>query len=378
MQLFHNNFDASVPTYLDYDLIALINTLAYSFEEGLHLASSMLNAPFFIANTYDYICIRSQSTPVNDTIWDHISETGFCTSTIIESNKNIYTSIIPQVGKMIYYSPTEPTPRQRQLASYSAWIISQFGKENFHMPDFNNTTSSTLFFYLLNNQFDMIYHQSVNFSLDKLPHQLQILACHCNAANDSHIPELSKLCNHTKYITAHMNKYRLYLFAPLSVEQMNLLSDYLKKQDMYAGLSYPFQSYRKCNLYANQSIAALEESTSREFNNHLAQYEELFAFDVFRNFSSDVPLTQFRHPLFSYLKNYDKKNNSELYHTLMTYIEESGNSTETANALCVHRNTVLYRLRQITEITSYDIQDASHRASLQYAYILELALKKHD
>lgn len=94
------------------------------------------------------------------------------------------------------------------------------------------------------------------------------------------------------------------------------------------------------------------------------------------NYSSDIPLSNFRHPLFLHLEDYDRNNNSELYITLTAYIENSGNTQKTAKKLSIHRNTVLYRLRQITEISGYDVQAPSCRASLLYAMAVEQSLKK--
>ena len=76
-----------------------------------------------------------------------------------------------------------------------------------------------------------------------------------------------------------------------------------------------------------------------------------------------------------HLEEYDKRNHSDLYMTLIAYIENSGNTQETAKQILTHRNTVSYRLRQITEITGYDVQAPSLRASLLYAMAVEYSLE---
>ena len=55
------------------------------------------------------------------------------------------------------------------------------------------------------------------------------------------------------------------------------------------------------------------------------------------------------------LIDYDKSGNTELTKTLNTYLECSGNGTETAEKLFIHRNTLHYRIEKIEQITGYDL-----------------------
>ena len=364
--------------YLDYDLISLSNTLAYSFEEGLQLASSMLNAPFFITNLYDYVIIRSEGIRIDDPAWTNIAETRFCNHMVIKENKNIYSVMIPSIGKMVYYSVNEPTVRQRQLAKYIAWIVSQFGKEQFYVSNSSSTPKSTLLFHLLNDLYDVIDNQSTDSLAHTLPKRMQILASFRNPSTDDCTSRISKICNNTEYVTLYKQKYRIFLFSALTSAQTEALSEKLFQHNIYAGLSYPFNNYKECRNHAFQAIAALNETVKRGGINHLALYENLFASDVLYNYSSDIPLSTFRHPLFLQLERYDRNNNSDLYNTLVAYIENSGNTQETAKQLSTHRNTVLYRLGQALKITGYNVQDPFCRASLLYAVTLERSLKKND
>ncbi len=61
---------------------------------------------------------------------------------------------------------------------------------------------------------------------------------------------------------------------------------------------------------------------------------------------------------FSALKEYDTYNSSNLYETLCVYVTNMGKKAQTAEAMFLHRNTLLYRLSKIEEITGYDISDS--------------------
>src|SRR5215213_7898671 len=71
---------------------------------------------------------------------------------------------------------------------------------------------------------------------------------------------------------------------------------------------------------------------------------------------------------------YDTQNNADLVSTLDAFFAANGSPKEAAERLGVHRNTVLYRLDRIRDITGYDLDDAGLRMRLQLALHIHLAL----
>ncbi len=71
---------------------------------------------------------------------------------------------------------------------------------------------------------------------------------------------------------------------------------------------------------------------------------------------------------------YDRQNNAGLVSTLDAFFAANGSPKEAAERLGVHRNTVLYRLDRIREITGYDLDDAGVRMRLHLALHIHLAL----
>jgi DNA-binding PucR family transcriptional regulator len=70
------------------------------------------------------------------------------------------------------------------------------------------------------------------------------------------------------------------------------------------------------------------------------------------------------------LLRYDKEHHGDLIKTLDTYLRHGGNSTRTANALYVHRNSLRYRLARIQSLTTLDPNDPDSRLALQIALLL--------
>lgn len=75
------------------------------------------------------------------------------------------------------------------------------------------------------------------------------------------------------------------------------------------------------------------------------------------------------------LLSYDDSKNAELVQTLEAFFECHGNLSQTASKLHIHRNTLTYRLEQISTITQLDLDDPDARFSLQFALKLRPVVK---
>ncbi len=58
---------------------------------------------------------------------------------------------------------------------------------------------------------------------------------------------------------------------------------------------------------------------------------------------------------------------NELIHTLEAYFEHNGNLSQTAEALYIHRNTLIYRMERIAAITNLELDKPDNRLALQLA-----------
>jgi purine catabolism regulator len=86
---------------------------------------------------------------------------------------------------------------------------------------------------------------------------------------------------------------------------------------------------------------------------------------AFKNLASSPDLDPFRR-IIDPLKTYDsKRRNSHLVRTLNVFFSSNANVSETADKLLLHRNSVLYRLARIRELTELDLQEPRARLALQ-------------
>lgn len=67
------------------------------------------------------------------------------------------------------------------------------------------------------------------------------------------------------------------------------------------------------------------------------------------------------------LVEYDRAQGTDLIETLSAYFAHKGNLSQTAEAMFVHRNTLLYRMQRIREISGLDLDNPETRLSIQLA-----------
>ena len=77
------------------------------------------------------------------------------------------------------------------------------------------------------------------------------------------------------------------------------------------------------------------------------------------------------HPALETLRQYDAERHTELYETLYQYLLHERAIHPGAEALHVHKNSFLYRLGRIREITGAQLDDPSERTYLLLSYLIE-------
>jgi len=130
------------------------------------------------------------------------------------------------------------------------------------------------------------------------------------------------------------------------------------------GLSALRESYRE----AKDAVSIANELGDREdttFYGDLKLFQLLLALKE-RNLDH---LRRFYYDTLGLLVEHDERKQGDLIRTLNGFFEANGNLAKAAQDLDVHRNTLVYRLERISELTEMNLDDADNRL------ILHLALK---
>ena len=85
---------------------------------------------------------------------------------------------------------------------------------------------------------------------------------------------------------------------------------------------------------------------------------DLERLDNVRKFTDEImrPLTE-----------YDAQNRGSLVRTVEAYFDHHGNISQTAESLFVHRNTLLYRMERVQELTGLHLDQTNMRLALHLA-----------
>ncbi|MEQ8677572.1 MAG: helix-turn-helix domain-containing protein [Aggregatilineales bacterium] len=130
------------------------------------------------------------------------------------------------------------------------------------------------------------------------------------------------------------------------------------------GLSALRESYREAKdaLSISNELGDREQTT---FYGDLKLYQLLLALKE-RNLDH---MRRFYHESLRPLVDHDDRKQGDLVRTLNGFFDANGNLAKAAVDLDVHRNTLVYRLERISELTGLDLNDADNRL------ILHLSLK---
>lgn len=104
-------------------------------------------------------------------------------------------------------------------------------------------------------------------------------------------------------------------------------------------------------------------------------FGDLGLYQLLTTLGGNAEATRFYRRTLGRLLQYDEAKNAELVQTLEAFFECHGNASQTASRLHIHRNTLTYRLEQISSITQLDLDDPDARFSLQFALKLRPVIK---
>lgn len=176
----------------------------------------------------------------------------------------------------------------------------------------------------------------------------------------------------------HIDDHLLAIFVPVEhdsqpgtwkrlAERIRIdLADASPSHRLFIGISRPqkgLEGFRVSYAEARRALElgqALAPDRAVTFFGDLGIYRLLFAM------RETEEMREFHNEMLGRLAAYDREKKTELISTLDAYLC-ANNATEVAVRLNLHRNSLLYRLRRIREITGLDLDDAETRLALHLA-----------
>lgn len=170
--------------------------------------------------------------------------------------------------------------------------------------------------------------------------------------------------------------YNGQVIAILSIQDNHLIpKEYLSmgekictENGLYAGLSNCFQDIMTFTEYYNQALRAIELGSSERNAPGLFCYEDYYLDHVKNIFIQKESAETFCHPKMKFLLDYDQLHHSELAYTLYMYLTHERNLAAAAEAMNMHRSSLVYRFKRINSLLGDDFEDYKERMYLILSY----------
>jgi sugar diacid utilization regulator len=147
----------------------------------------------------------------------------------------------------------------------------------------------------------------------------------------------------------------------------------LKSLPVHAGLGEPCESPEGVVRSYREADSALRVGqglrTARGVEGRIHAFGTLGVQRMLFALGQESPetLDDFKESTLGPVTDYDRENGTQLLETLSTYMRCNGNIPEVAELLHVHKHTVRYRLRRVTELTGLDVTRFEDAAQLYLA-----------
>lgn len=173
-----------------------------------------------------------------------------------------------------------------------------------------------------------------------------------------------------RYIVGTVNLSKCTCGVDTFLQRMSALQ---KEANFLLGYSEVFYNLKQLKVYYHQAEIALEigiQENSTLWRHGFGQYYFSYIKD---KLTEDIPPELHIPREIKLLRQYDLNNETTYVDTLRTYLEKRMNAVQTAEALYIHRATMVYRLKRIQEIAGIDFEDNQLIFRLCMAFELFLA-----
>lgn len=189
-------------------------------------------------------------------------------------------------------------------------------------------------------------------------------------------PELTGHILHSELFRLFPNGYILYLDQQQTVI-LNLTRDQLRVSEvryrlaplcrdycLYAGLSSPISGILALSQAARQSDIAIGKAFYTNGERWLVPFTDCALDYMLGSIQSPLDPRYLVAPEWLILLEHDQKKDTRFFETLRAYLLSERDIPRTAQALIIHRTTLLYRLKRISALTGLNLEDAGQRLYL--------------
>jgi PucR family transcriptional regulator, purine catabolism regulatory protein len=133
---------------------------------------------------------------------------------------------------------------------------------------------------------------------------------------------------------------------------------------LIGGMSGPAQTLKDWPRVYREALQAMDVGERLKIGRQIVEFNSLGVYQLLTELETIPAVEDFASQIIAPLAAYDKEHRGSLVQTLEAYFDHHGNISRTAENLFVHRNTLLYRMDRIQELTGQDLNNSNMRLAL--------------
>lgn len=143
---------------------------------------------------------------------------------------------------------------------------------------------------------------------------------------------------------------------------------FLESADCFCGISPAFHDV--FDLKTNYNLAIIAADYGENMQSKIRELESA-ALSYYFSLITGNDNAEISHPALRILREYDLKHKTQLWRTLDVYLQCERNYIMTSQALNLHRNSLIYRIERIAELTAANLDSYTTRLHIMMAYEIE-------
>ena len=144
-----------------------------------------------------------------------------------------------------------------------------------------------------------------------------------------------------------------------------MLGRFFIDNGLFAGVSDPFEELTEAAHRYRQALRATDAGAALKREPPIYYYGEMMPYFAAQLLLRRGELRDFCPEEVRVIQRYDEESGSELLRTLEKYLLDVDDPVAAARSLNIHRNTLLYRLGKIRELTGCDLRNGDLRLKIQ-------------
>lgn len=160
---------------------------------------------------------------------------------------------------------------------------------------------------------------------------------------------------------------------PITIPQVrHRLAPLCRDYCLYAGISSPVNDISELHVAYHQAEIALNRAFQLRSEKWIIPFQDCVLEHLASHLESPLLPAHLVSPELLQLKEYDEANGTQFFDTLKTYLLLERDIPKTAQALIIHRTTLLYRLKKIQQLINLNLDDSDQRLYLMLSlWLLE-------